>query len=67
MNPGNFFAELNRRNVYKVAVAYAVVKNRLRTTRRSALAVIQMRVTKWVRRGFDPREIIVLELDFFAF
>src|SRR5438094_3984255 len=25
MNPSNFFAELKRRNVYKVAVAYAVV------------------------------------------
>jgi len=25
MNPGNFFAELKRRNVYKIAVAYAVV------------------------------------------
>ena len=25
MNRGNFFAELKRRNVYKVAVAYAVV------------------------------------------
>ena len=25
MNPKNFFAELQRRNVYKVAVAYAVV------------------------------------------
>src|SRR5438105_711150 len=25
MNPGNFFAELKRRNVYKNAVAYAVV------------------------------------------
>jgi hypothetical protein len=25
MNDGNFFAELKRRNVYKVAVAYAVV------------------------------------------
>jgi TolB-like protein/tetratricopeptide (TPR) repeat protein len=25
MNPGHFFAELKRRNVYKVAVAYAVV------------------------------------------
>src|SRR4051794_34013860 len=25
MNMGNFFAELKRRNVYKVAVAYAVV------------------------------------------
>src|SRR5947199_6244644 len=25
MNPGGFFAELKRRNVYKVAVAYAVV------------------------------------------
>jgi TolB-like protein/Tfp pilus assembly protein PilF len=25
MNPGNFFTELKRRNVYKVAVAYAVV------------------------------------------
>jgi TolB-like protein/Tfp pilus assembly protein PilF len=25
MNPGNFFVELKRRNVYKVAVAYAVV------------------------------------------
>src|SRR5213595_1012487 len=24
MNPGNFFAELKRRNVYKVAVAYVV-------------------------------------------
>src|SRR5437868_7563917 len=25
MNPRNFFAELKRRNVYKVAVAYAVI------------------------------------------
>ena len=25
MNPGSFFSELKRRNVYKVAVAYAVV------------------------------------------
>ena len=25
MDPKNFFAELKRRNVYKVAVAYAVV------------------------------------------
>jgi hypothetical protein len=25
MNPGSFFAELKRRNVYKVAVAYAVI------------------------------------------
>ena len=25
MNPNNFFAELKRRNVYKVAIAYAVV------------------------------------------
>jgi len=25
MDPHNFFAELKRRNVYKVAVAYAVV------------------------------------------
>ena len=25
MNPKNFFAELKRRNVYKVAVAYAVI------------------------------------------
>ena len=25
MNPRNFFAELKRRNVYKVAIAYAVV------------------------------------------
>src|SRR5258707_83369 len=25
MNPQNFFAELKRRNVYKVAIAYAVV------------------------------------------
>ena len=25
MNLGNFFAELKRRNVYKVAIAYAVV------------------------------------------
>jgi TolB-like protein/Flp pilus assembly protein TadD len=25
VNPGNFFAELKRRNVYKVAIAYAVV------------------------------------------
>src|ERR671932_1991143 len=25
MNSGNFFAELKRRNVYKVAIAYAIV------------------------------------------
>ena len=25
MNPSNFFAELKRRNVYKVAIAYATV------------------------------------------
>jgi hypothetical protein len=29
VNPRNFFAELERRNVYKVAVAYAVVAWRL--------------------------------------
>jgi hypothetical protein len=25
MNPGNFFSELKRSNVYKIAIAYAVV------------------------------------------
>lgn len=25
MNPGNFLAELKRRNVYKIAVAYGIV------------------------------------------
>jgi hypothetical protein len=25
MNSGNFFSELKRRNVYKIAVAYAIV------------------------------------------
>ena len=25
MNPSNFFAELKQRNVYKVAIAYAIV------------------------------------------
>ena len=25
MNPGNFFAELRRRNIYKVAIAYAMI------------------------------------------
>jgi len=25
MNSGNFFGELKRRNVYKVAIAYAIV------------------------------------------
>jgi len=25
MNPGNFFSEMRRRNVYKVAIAYAIV------------------------------------------
>jgi hypothetical protein len=25
VNPKNFFAELRRRNVYKIAIAYAVV------------------------------------------
>ncbi len=25
MNPRNFFAELKRRNVYKVAISYAVI------------------------------------------
>jgi hypothetical protein len=25
VNPRNFFAELKRRNVYKVAIAYAIV------------------------------------------
>jgi len=25
VNPNNFFAELKRRNVYKVAIAYAVI------------------------------------------
>jgi hypothetical protein len=29
----SFFAELKRRNFYKVAVAYAVVKSRLRTAK----------------------------------
>ena len=32
MNPNNFLTELKRRNVYKVAIAYAVIACRKRRT-----------------------------------
>ncbi len=39
MNPHNFFAELKRRNVYKVAVAYAVVGWLLDSNRHAGLSI----------------------------
>jgi hypothetical protein len=36
MNPRNFFAELKRRNVYKVAVAYAAVASIIMQERRAS-------------------------------
>ena len=36
MNPRNFFAELKRRNVYKVAVAYAAVAPIIMQERRAS-------------------------------
>jgi hypothetical protein len=47
VNPGNFLAELKRRNVYKVAVAYAVIIRNLN------------KITTVMKGGhiYDPRAV----------
>ena len=62
MNPRNFFAELKRRNVYKVAVAYAVVALAADSARvdfvpdlRSAGVGHEGRLSRWSRSGFRWR------------
>ena len=49
MNSRNFFAELKRRNVYKVAVAYAVVAWLLIQVASTVLPTFD--VPGWVLRG----------------
>jgi len=39
MKPGNFFAELKRRNVYKVAISYAVITKEERFPTRGTLTL----------------------------
>ena len=50
MNPKNFFGELKRRNVYKVAVAYAIVAWRLIKQRRSFFRI--RKGGPWVMKVF---------------
>jgi hypothetical protein len=60
MKSGNFFAELKRRNVYKVAVAYAVVGWKIlasknsRANRQSEMAIYPLSCFSrvgWTRLG----------------
>src|SRR5437899_12430080 len=48
MNPGNFFAELKRRNVYKVAIAYVVASWALAQGLAQVLPVFD--IPNWVVR-----------------
>ena len=50
MNPGDFFAELKRRNVYKVAVAYAVVAWLL--LQLASILFPAFEAPAWVMKGF---------------
>jgi TolB-like protein len=58
MNPGNFFAELKRRNVYKVAVAYAVISWLL--IQAASILLPTFEAPNWVMKAF----VILLALGF---
>src|SRR5438045_6345033 len=50
MNPHNFFAELKRRNVYKVAITYAVVAWLL--VQASSILLPTFEAPAWVMKAF---------------
>jgi hypothetical protein len=51
MNLSNFFAELKRRNVYKVAVAYAVVGWMLVQVATQVFSLFESPIGHWLRRN----------------
>ncbi len=55
MNPKGFFGELKRRNVYKVAVAYAVVSWLLIQVRSGEIIGAGMDVLNELRPGLDEK------------
>jgi serine/threonine-protein kinase len=58
MNPRNFFAELKRRNVYKVAVAYAVVAWLL--IQAASILLPTFEAPAWVMKAF----VVIIVLGF---
>ena len=58
MNSGNFFAELKRRNVYKVAVAYAVVS--WLVVQAASIILPTFEAPPWVMKAF----VVLLALGF---
>src|ERR1700756_4610448 len=58
MNPHNFFAELKRRNVYKVAVAYAVVA--WLVIQAASIILPTFEAPPWVMKAF----VVLLALGF---
>ncbi|HSP45180.1 MAG TPA: tetratricopeptide repeat protein, partial [Chthoniobacterales bacterium] len=59
MNPGNFFAELKRRNVYKVAVAYAVIAWLL--VQAASILFPTFEAPPWVMKAF----VVIVTAGFF--
>src|ERR1700730_7166379 len=60
MNLGNFFAELKRRNVYKVAVAYAVIAWLL--IQAASILFPTFEAPSWVMRVF----VVIVAAGFFV-
>jgi TolB-like protein len=58
MNPGNFFSELKRRNVYKVAITYAVVAWLL--VQAASILLPTFEAPTWVMKAF----VVLLALGF---
>jgi len=58
MNPGNFFSELKRRNVYKVAITYAVVAWLL--VQAASILLPTFEAPTWVMKAF----VVFLALGF---
>jgi adenylate cyclase len=58
MDPGNFFAELKRRNVYKVAITYAVVAWLL--IQAASILLPTFEAPSWVMKAF----VVLLALGF---
>jgi hypothetical protein len=58
MNPRNFFAELKRRNVYKVAVAYAVVGWLVMQVAATIVPALHLpeKAFEWLQISFDTHD-----------